>query len=901
MTSLSSSDFNLRSFWLPLKYHCWLALSVGGVVFALFGLAAFIQKPKYQAEGKLQFDNRNAVSKMSGVDDNTIEKFKALSEVSNPLTTELEVIRSSPVIAETIQQLNHDLKHPSLTPKLFLERFTAETVKGADVVVLKFKDTDPTLASTAINTLMRVYLASQVQMERKDISSAKQFLETQLPKAGTTVQKAETELRQFKQDNEVAALAEKSKNAEAQIGTINTQITDARSQLADVSAQTQALLSQLGMTPNEAIAAVTLSQSSDIQDLLVQIQKSEASVRSAEERLAPDHPLVIDLKKDLANQEEAFQGRAQTILGSNAAEINARNLMGALKQNLTADLVKLESTRQGLVQKTEDLSRSLERYRKQLQDVPRLEQKQRVLERNLEVAQATYSKLLTKNQEVQLSDRQQVAHARIISVAIAGDKPVEPAKGLYLFTGLLLGAALAYGSANLAESLNQSIRTVAEARSAFYGWPILGVIPPIVRSVRFWIYDTEPASKLSGVIVQDHPKAPASEAFHALKINLQALQEDLSIKTILVTSSVQGEGKSTVAANLAAAIALTGQRVLLIDANFHHPCQHLVWELENDKGLSNMLMGRTARDGAVQEAMERLDLLPAGTLCDNPAVCLDAQHTVPILRELAEYYDRVIIDTPAVRQSSDALLLGNLADGVLMTVRPKTVKLLDAVLAREMLEQSNRPLLGIIVNSAVVDQTLLYSPPAPSIHESASRLATVGSSLGTSPLALRSPVSNHSEPNKETDKPPTSQSNGSNPSPSPFAPGLKGFEPEIIEEPEDHPNLETMPLLELKTYVADLQKDWETAAWSILEQEEELKLQENTVVQLQEQVSFAHKLQAASQWGNKEVLRLLVNLSAEQERKHLLDETLIGQRRRLRQQQAAWEEALRVLTVRQSL
>ncbi len=900
MTSLPSSDFNLRSFWLPLKYHLWLALSVGGLVFSLFVLAAFIQKPKYQAEGKLQFDNQNSVSKMSGVDD-AAEKFKAITETTNPLTTELEIIRSSPIINETLNQLNHQGLGKSLTPKLFLESLTADTVKAADVVTLKFKDPDPKLATQAIDTLMKVYLDAQAKLDQKDISSAKQFLDTQLPKAGATVQKAETELRQFKQENEVAALAEKSKNAEAQMGTINSQITDARSQLADVTAQTQTLLSQLGMTPQEALAAVTLSQSSDIQDLLTQIQKSEASIRSAQERLAPDHPLVIDLKKDLANQEEAFQTRSQALLGSYSGDIDARNLMGVLKQNLTTDLVKLESTRQGLVQKTQDLARSLERYRKQLQEVPRLEQKQTVLERNLEVARATYSKLLAKNQEVQLSDRQEVAHARIISDAIAAEKPVEPPKGLYIFTGLLLGAALGYGAANLAESLNQFIRTVAEARSAFYGWPILGVIPPIVRSMRLWIYDTEPTTPLSGVIVQDHPKALASEAFHALKINLQVLQDELSIKTILVTSSVQGEGKSTVAANLAAAIAFTGKRVLLIDANFHHPSQHLIWELENGKGLSNMIMGRTSRDGSVQEAMEHLDLLTAGTLCDNPSVCLDAQHTLPLLRELTEYYDRVIIDTPALRKSSDALLLGNLADGVLMTVRPKTVKVLDAVLTREMLEQSNRPLLGVVVNSAVTDETVLYSPPAPSIHQSASRLATVGGALGKSPLALRSPVAEPSEPDQQTYRPYPPQPNGGAPSSVLRPPGLKGVEPEFFEEPEVPLDLETMPLFELKTCVENLQKDWETAAWSILEQEEELKLQEHTVAQLQEQVSFAHKLQAESQWGNKEVLRLLVNLSTEQERKHLLDETLIGQRRRLRQQQAAWEEALRVLTVRQSL
>jgi polysaccharide biosynthesis transport protein len=922
MNSFSSSNGSLQAFWLSLKYHRWLALGVAGSVMLVFLGIAILKKPIYQAEGKIKLDNRNSVSQLSGLNTDT-EKFKALSSTGNPVTTEVEVIKSGFVIEETLKRINRTQTNGlKLTPKTFLEQLTVSEAKGADIVRLQFTSPEPKVAAVAINTLMAVYLDFQVQNNRKDILIARQFIDAEFPKASIAVQKKEAELRAFKQENSVAALPEKAKEAELKINDLSAKITESQSQLEEVNAQLQSLSTQLDMPLKQAINAAALSQSPVIQDLLTQIQKTEANLRASKERLTNDHPQVIELENDLAKLETKFQQRSQAISGYQSSNVNVQDLMSLFKQNLTADLLKLDSARRGLIKKTSTLESALKQYQQQFRIIPRLEQQQNILERDLQVAQTTYSNLLNKRQEIQFTDRQQVAPARIISPAIAPNQPVAR-KGLYLFTGFFLGSILGLGAAHLAESLNPSIRTIAQLRSVFYGWPVLGVIPPFTHSVRFWFYEINPIHKRSGPIVQNHPKVPASEAFRTLQINLLSLERTHQLKSLVVTSSVEGEGKSTIAANLAVSISQAGQRVLLIDANFHHPSQYQMWNIANEKGLSDIMMSKNIENGAVQKVTSQLDVLSAGSFHESPSIILEAQYTAQILKNFESRYDMVIIDTPAVKRSADALMLASLSDGVMMVVRPNEVTRLDAVLARETYEvicsseQSNHLLLGIVVNAAVADQTLFHIPTLLATPHSPQLLPDTESSMSGRPLSTPDQISQaplYSGALGEKSFTPQAEFSSEEPAPRPrhTAPSvMPPIQPLFFNELKDRTkdgfedsistDIQAMPLSELKIYVEYLQQAWESANRLIVEEEEELHFQENIVSHLQEQVNIAHELKSTTSWGNQEVLQLLMELNIEQERKHLLDETLIGQRRRLHQQQTLWEEALRVLIVRQSL
>jgi capsular exopolysaccharide synthesis family protein len=873
MRSPSAYLSSSQKAWLPLKYHPWLALSVGGCVFLVCVLAAMLKKPIFQSEGKLQIENQSAVSKLSGLQED-INKPGGLSDLSNPTITELEAIQSLPVLEKTIRQLNlRDSNGTTLTPKGFLEHLTVSEIKGADILAVQYKDPNPQTAASVVNTLMQVYLATGKQRNRDDIVAASRFLEDELPRVEKAVQQAGTKLQQFKQAYQIGELQEKAKSSETQLNTLNAQITEARAQLADVTAQSQELLAKLGMTAAQAIAATTLSQSSEIQNIVNQIQQTETRLIQERERLTDEHPQVRALQNNLDELEKKYQARSQIIAGK--ATVDHNSLISLQRQNLTTDLVKLEATRQGLIQKIKDLSTSLNQYQQQqLANLPRLEQQQRELAQRLTASQSTYARLLQQKQEVQLQIQQASIHARILSHATTPTEPVEPRRLLYLITGLLLGSLLAYGSAYLAESLNQSLRTTSEARHLFANWRILGIIPIFGRPRNIFIYEGDPPVLTPGVIVRDQPNTPASEAFRRLQVTLCALQKERPVKSVVVTSAIEREGKSTVCANIAAAIAQAGQQVLLIDANLPHPYQHELWEIPNDLGLTNLLIAEVSTEDVIQSGINRLDVITAGTPVDHPAVLMKTECMAAILQKFVSYYDWILIDTPAINRSADALLWGNVADSTLLTVRPPLLDQVNAALARDTLEMSQQSLLGIVINASDKERRdYQYLGESDDF---------AGRSLQPSDvkrLPEKTQMNTLSTPSKER--------NGS----ALYSSG--------IEEDGENVSLFDMPIKALVTLVAELQQEWEQSTQVTLELEEEHQLQEKLLHQLEAQRKLAQQLQSVTLQKSKELTRLETRYAEEYERLKLVDATLSNQRKNLEQQQIQWEQAASILTTRQ--
>jgi capsular exopolysaccharide synthesis family protein len=187
-----------------------------------------------------------------------------------------------------------------------------------------------------------------------------------------------------------------------------------------------------------------------------------------------------------------------------------------------------------------------------------------------------------------------------------------------------------------------------------------------------------------------------------LQANLKFLSSDKEIKAIVVTSSVPKEGKSEVSANLAATMAQVGRRVLLIDADMRHPSQHHIWELTNAVGLSNILVGEAEFTTAVQEVMPRLDVLSSGVIPPNPVALLDSKRMASLIETFSKNYDFVIVDTPPLLGIADAPILGKMADGILLVVRPRVVDSPNAKAAKEFLTRTGQNVLGLVANDVII-------------------------------------------------------------------------------------------------------------------------------------------------------------------------------------------------------
>jgi capsular exopolysaccharide synthesis family protein len=187
-----------------------------------------------------------------------------------------------------------------------------------------------------------------------------------------------------------------------------------------------------------------------------------------------------------------------------------------------------------------------------------------------------------------------------------------------------------------------------------------------------------------------------------LRANLNFMSADKELKVIVVTSSVPKEGKSTVAANLATAMAQMDRQVLLIDGDLHSPVQHKIWDLMNNQGLSNLIIKEEEITATIKKVMPNLDILTSGIVPPSPASLLDSQRMATLMANFSDKYDYVIVDTPALNVAADAVTLGQMADGVLLVVRPGIVDSVNATFARELLAKSGQNVLGQVVNGVIV-------------------------------------------------------------------------------------------------------------------------------------------------------------------------------------------------------
>jgi polysaccharide biosynthesis transport protein len=199
--------------------------------------------------------------------------------------------------------------------------------------------------------------------------------------------------------------------------------------------------------------------------------------------------------------------------------------------------------------------------------------------------------------------------------------------------------------------------------------------------------------------------------FGMLRDNLAALNERSPAQVIVISSALRGEGKSTVAANLAIAISQQQQRVLLIDADLQEPGQHKFWQIDNGLGLSNVLQQEAQFAESVVEVASNLELLTAGTLHYNPVSLFSSPAMVELITQWFELYDRVIIDSSAFTQGSDAMLLAKMSDGLVLVVRPEIAEAKDLQKAQEMLIKSQPQVLGMVINGVAGHEQLVANPP----------------------------------------------------------------------------------------------------------------------------------------------------------------------------------------------
>jgi capsular exopolysaccharide synthesis family protein len=693
LTSPDSLDVDFSDYWVKLKRRWKPALAIFLATVGTTALLSTFLEKNYRAEGQLLFKQKSAAS-LTGVGKD-VGNLTPLLNTQSPLSTQIEVITSDPVLQAAIDRLKlQDNEGQPLKPKDLEKKLKIDLVGGSDVININYKDKDPKVAANVVNTLMDVYMNEQIRSNQSEPATAREFINKQIPPLETKVSEAESNLQKFRTENNIVDLKEEKRTLVNDLGTLNQTIATSSAELQGVQTQTAALQSQLGLDLNQAISAKQLSGTPEVQAILGELTDAETQLAKERQRFKDNHPSIVSINDKKTELRGQLEGLIRQKVGASVSEGLLQNSDG-VKENQLEKFINLKIDELSARQQVLGLYQSQQEYLKRAKQLPQLEKKEQELIRQVETTNKTYKTLLDSLQELELAENQQSGNAKIVELASIPDKG-SSGKLPLMALGVLLGLLFSNLSVILLEMQDRTLKTIAEIKQRF-SYSILGVVP------------LDSFSGQSQIIVRDEPDSFTSEVYRMIQANLKFLTSQKPPKVILVTSSVPEEGKSNVSANLAAAIAQLGRRVLLIDGDLRRASQHTLWQVTNRSGLREAIEDNLPLSKIVAKPMNNLDLLLAGKISSNPLAILDSVEMSQLVARARQNYDVVLIDAPPLPVTADVLTLSKLVDGIVFVSRPGVVERESAQLAQETLGTSGQKVLGMVINAVKSNEFDRYS------------------------------------------------------------------------------------------------------------------------------------------------------------------------------------------------
>lgn len=703
-------DINFQKYWQILKRGKLITLGVFGAVVCLGLLYALLSKPLYKSEAKLLVKT-SLTSSLTGLGGDT-GKIEALTEESDPLNAQVEILLSNTALKKTIEDLQ--LKNANgelLTIEQLKASIHVDASKGTDVLKVNYTADDPEMVAAVVKKLVDIYIQENIQENRAEVVSARNFILKQLPQSERTVKNAELTLREFKEANNITYFDEESSANIDVIRDLKEKINDVQGQLVDATARLDNLTRQTNLAPDEAASIANLSQTPGIKKTLEEVQDAEVQLANEQARFNSQNPAVINLTEKVADLKQRLQAKIEQKTG-NKQEINWNSLQtGDVEESQVSDIVEVDKERIGLEQQLAKMQDTLSRFEAEAKTWPRIEQEIRELERKVTTSQSTYETLLVRLQEINVAENQNIGNIRIISDPLVPDEPFNSRKKMIVLASGVLGILLGVGVTLIVDMTDRSLKTVDEAKELL-PYNLLTVIPNLNPNILDFAESEEANLRLNSGSIGSYPVA---DAYQLLQANLNFCSEEQP-KAITITSSVSREGKSKICANLAMAMAQGERRVLLVDGNMRCPEQHEIWGLDNSTGLinlvlnqvsvDNMMVNKVPLDAVVYNVMPNLDVLPSGGTIGNTFALLESNIMNALSQKLRLSYDFIIFDAPALEGNADAVQMGKLSDGIVFVVRPGVASVQSSNDAKELLRNSRQKVLGMVVNDEGVDSDI---------------------------------------------------------------------------------------------------------------------------------------------------------------------------------------------------
>ncbi|MGY5451686.1 GumC family protein [Agarivorans sp. MS3-6] len=573
----------------------------------------------------------------------TLDKFK------NPVSSLRGLVHNSVLLQSMFDmgqgpsEIDQQLVRKHTVMESFRERLSISPVRKTQLVKISFDSEDKRLAATLANAVGEAYIEGNRDSRLQASQEATTWLEDRLTKLKASVTQSETRLTGFLEGEGLVDVSGIDSLASTELNDISRRLSDAR----DRRVAAESLYYVLQENRNAGLAQLSsisaISNHPQLRDVRMAEIEAERLVSELSKRYGPKHDKMIQAQAQLASVKD----RTNKVLNSLATGIE-KELRGARKQE-SAIQVELNGKKD------------------QFQGIAVKRATYDALKRDVESNRKLYDLFLNRQKETAATTDFQSAVARFSDRAEAPLLPEKPNKKLMVLLAAFIGATLAIGLALVADSFKNTIEGIDDIKNKLHLIP-LGSIPILNKRLM--------KKGVVADLLSENGDYVFTESIRTIRTSLLLNMAAKERKILAVTSSLPGEGKTTTSISLAAAVAKM-EKTLLIDCDLRRPSLGERFNLANGlPGVTNILaMGDDIDDCIYNHEVSGLDVLPAGMLVNNCQELLSGELFIKLIQKLSLKYEKIIIDTPPLVAVSDAIIIGDIADSLLLVVSANTTKL----------------------------------------------------------------------------------------------------------------------------------------------------------------------------------------------------------------------------------
>jgi polysaccharide biosynthesis transport protein len=684
-----SNGISLADIWRALVQGKWLILIC--TLVAVVGTTAYVTlaTPVYEASASIRIDPTRAGS--LGLND--LLSMVGSEGSGEQIQTEMSILQSDQVAMATLDNLTpeqfraytgFDKGKLNFTPSnkqlsrmqenllaSFKGALTAKQVEGTQLVGIRFRSGNPEIAAVIVNNVIGAYIRGNFDSRYQSVTQVRAWLSSQMDELRTRASNAQTKLAQYQEQNNLLGTDPSNNTVIDRLKMLNERLTTAEGDRIVKEAQMRA-----AATGDPAILAA-LMPDPQLQSLQQEEGTLYAQYLEESTKFGAAYPPLIEVKQQLANVKEKIAQNLHVISGRLNEDYDASHRAeGMLRSQYEAETGKAYA-----------LNRTQADYA--------------VLLAEATSSRDLYDTLQYKLQQASVDAGLNSVNTMIVDRARAPIDPVAPKKGMILAVGMMLGAVVGVGSALLREALSDQVKNLQQIELAT-GLVSLASVPhlPLQPTALAERGLPDGGGLYRDLISIREPRSRAAESYRTLRNSILLSSIDRPARSILITSSLPGEGKSSTAANYAVILAQKGGKVLLVDADLRRPTLHKYFGLTNTTGLSDAILGDA--DSAMIECpipdLENFHFLPAGGKVSLPSEALGSMKFHGMLKNWEEQYDTVIFDSAPVLSVSDTVPLASWTDAVVLLVRAGVTPLSALQRTKTTLTRAHVHIAGVVLN-----------------------------------------------------------------------------------------------------------------------------------------------------------------------------------------------------------